>query len=111
MRQRETSRSKAVFVRCIGFIGIFVVLFAVSANAADAEKPCLGMSGEKRNAEAPVTQTEQVLLTDNECEAVKRKGLQLRLIEIPQQEEDPMGLSLGSKDKGGMLYFKIPFSF
>jgi hypothetical protein len=42
---------------------------------------------------------------------VKRKGLQMRLMEIPQQEEDPMGLSLGSKDKGGMLYFKIPFSF
>lgn len=50
-------------------------------------------------------------MTENECEAVKRHQLQMRLLEIPQEEEDPMGLSVGSRDKGGMLYFKIPFSF
>jgi hypothetical protein len=50
-------------------------------------------------------------MTDNECEAVKRHQLQMQLLEIPQEGEDPMGLSAGSKDKGGMLYVKIPFSF
>jgi hypothetical protein len=33
------------------------------------------------------------------------------LLEIPQEEENPMELSLGVKSNGGSLRFKIPFSF
>jgi hypothetical protein len=33
------------------------------------------------------------------------------LLEIPQEEEDPMALSLGAKSNGLILRFKIPFSF
>jgi hypothetical protein len=106
-------------VRCIGIIGIFAALLAVSANAADAKKPCFGLLDENGKVEEPLAQARHPpladnihpLMTDNECEAVKRHQLQMRLLEIPQEGEDPMGLSLGSKDKGGMFYFKIPFSF
>jgi hypothetical protein len=104
-------------VRCVGFIAVFAALLALSASAGEAtKKPCLGLEDrtlehQPRPTEDPTIRTRQPLMTENECEAVKRKGLQLRLIEIPQEQEDPMGLSLGSKDKGGMLYFKIPFSF
>jgi hypothetical protein len=30
---------------------------------------------------------------------------------IPQEDEDPMELSFGVKNNGGMLRLKIPFSF
>jgi hypothetical protein len=98
-------------VRCIGITGIFAALVTVSASAEDAERPCVGLAEERGKADQPLTQSEQPLMTANECEALKRRELHMRLLEIPQEEEDPMGLSLGSKDKGGMLYFKIPFSF
>ena len=106
-------------MRCIGIIGIFAALLTACANATDAKRPCFGLLEEQGRTDDPVTQgrqppltnNKQPLLTDNECEAVKRHQLHMRLLEIPQEEEDPMGLSLGSKDKGGMFYFKIPFSF
>jgi hypothetical protein len=53
----------------------------------------------------------QPLLMDNQCEALKSRELRLLLLEIPQEEEDPMALSLGAKSNGVVLRFKIPFSF
>jgi hypothetical protein len=98
-------------VRCIGIIGVFVALLAVPASAANEKKPCIGLVQETGRIEDPTAQAKQPLMTANECEAVKRHQLQMHLLEIPQEDEDPMGLSVGSKDKGGMFYFKIPFSF
>jgi hypothetical protein len=42
---------------------------------------------------------------------VKTRELRALLLEIPQQDENPMELSLGVKSNGGTLRFKIPFSF
>ena len=54
---------------------------------------------------------EQPLLTGNQCEAQKTRELRALLLEIPQEDEDPMQFSLGIKTGGAMLRFKIPFSF
>ena len=107
----QVAWNRAGSVRCIGFVTVFTMLLSLPASAADTKKPCLGLIDEKGKIEDPTAQTKQPLMTDNECEAVKRHQLQMRLLEIPQEGEDPMGLSAGSKDNGGMLYFKIPFSF
>ena len=98
-------------MRYPGAIGVFAAFLAVSAHAADAKKSCFALPEQKIYTDDPVAQVEQPLLTQNECEAIQRRGLQIQLLEIPQNEEDAMRLSLGSKDTGGMFYFKIPFSF
>ena len=54
---------------------------------------------------------QQPFLTGNQCEAIKTRELRALLLEIPQEEENPMELSLGVKSNGGSLRFKIPFSF
>ena len=97
-------------MRYPGAIGVFAAFLAVSAYAAEAKKQCFALPQERIDTDDPV-QVAQPLLTQNECEAIQRHGLQIQLIEIPQDEEEPMKLSLGSKEEGGMLYFKIPFSF
>ena len=89
----------------------FAAFLAASAYAAEAKKQCFALPQEKIDTDDPVAQVTQPLLTQNECDAIQRHGLQIQLIEIPQDGEQPMRLSLGSKDKGGMFYFKIPFSF
>jgi hypothetical protein len=48
---------------------------------------------------------------DNRCEASTNRELRLPLLEIPQEDEDPMALSLGAKYNGAILRLKIPFSF
>jgi hypothetical protein len=58
-----------------------------------------------------VALAELPFLTSNQCEAVKRRELRVPLLELPQEEEDPMSLSLGTKGDGATLHFKIPFSF
>jgi hypothetical protein len=45
------------------------------------------------------------------CEAAAKHELRLSLFEIPQEEEDPMSVSVGLKQGGGILRFRIPFSF
>jgi hypothetical protein len=50
-------------------------------------------------------------LTENQCEALKARELRALLLEVPQQEEDPVQLSLGVKNGGAVLRLKIPFSF
>jgi hypothetical protein len=98
-------------VRWIGIIGIFAALVAVSADAMDANRPCLGLHEESGGADDSPAQDKQPLLLDNQCQALKSRELRVPLLEIPQEEEDPMALSLGAKSNGLILRFKIPFSF
>ena len=97
-------------MRWIGIIGIFAALVTVSADAMDANRPCPGLLEERGGADDS-TQGKQPMLTDNQCEAVKSRELRVPLLEIPQEEEDPMALSLDAKYNGVTLRFKVPFSF
>ena len=98
-------------MRSIGMVGLLAALATASASAEDARKPCLGsVHGEGANID-PYSRTDQLDLTDNQCESVTGKELRLKLFEIPQEEEKPMSLSLGAKNLGGVLRFRIPFSF
>ena len=98
-------------MRGIGILGAFAVLVAFSADAMDANDPCPGLLDENDGADESSTLLAQPLLTDNQCEALKTKELRAPLLEIPQEGEDPMELSLGVKSNGGILRLKIPFSF
>ena len=98
-------------MRNMGVVGLLAVLATASALAEDARKPCLGtVQGEGANID-PYSRTDQLDLTDNQCELVTGKELRLKLMEVPQEDEDPMSLSLGAKNLGGVLHSKIPFSF
>jgi len=98
-------------VRWIGILGIFAALVTVSADAMDANRPCHGFLEEMDGAENSPAQGEQLLLTDNQCEALKSQELRAPMLEIPQEEEDPIELSLGIKNNGATLRLRIPFSF
>jgi len=98
-------------VRWIGILGIFAALVTVSADAMDANRPCVGLLEETGGADESPAQDKQSLLTDIQCEALKSRELRVLLLEIPQEEEDPIALSLGAKSNGIALRFKIPFSF
>jgi hypothetical protein len=98
-------------VRWIGILGILGPLITASADAMDANRSCLDLLEESDGAEVSLAQGEQPLLTDNQCEALKTRELRALLLEIPQEDEDPVQLSLGIKNGGGMLRLKIPFSF
>jgi hypothetical protein len=98
-------------MRNIGMVGLLAVLATSSALAEDARKPCLGaVHGEAANID-PYSRIDQLDLTDNQCESVTGRELRMKLFEVPQEEEDPMSLSVGAKNLGGVLRFKIPFSF
>lgn len=99
-------------MRWIGILGIFTMLAAPSADAQDANRTtCPSLLEEVDAADDTLARDEQPLLTENRCEAVKGQELRVPLMRIPQEEEDPMELSFGVKNNGGMLRFKIPFSF
>jgi hypothetical protein len=98
-------------VRWIGILGIFAALVTVSADAMDASRSCLDLLEENDGAKLSPAQDEQPLLTGNQCEAMKSRELRALLLEVPQEEEDPIQLSLGIKNGGGALRLKIPFSF
>jgi len=98
-------------VRQVGVIGFFVVVVAVHAHADDTKKPCLGsFDGYDKPSETP-SENQQLFLTDNQCEAAEKRELRVPLLEFQQDGEDPMSLSVGAKNIGGILRFKIPFSF
>lgn len=98
-------------MRQIGMIAFFIAVVAVHAHADDTKKPCLGsFDGYDRPSET-AAQNQQLFLTDNQCEAAARRELRLPLLEFEQEGEDPMTLSLGAKNIGAVLRFKIPFSF
>ena len=87
----------------ITFIGILLVLLAVSAEALGDD--CVPL----QEGKSP-TSTKQPLLTENQCEAEKNRELRVPLLEIPQDDEDPIALSLGAKFSGAVIRLKIPFS-
>ncbi len=100
-------------MRQIALITIFVSLTAVSAVAEEAKEPCYGTfePTKKAEADAPPPEGAELHLTDNQCEAVVKREVRVPLFQVPQEDEDPMALSLGVKNLGGTLRFKIPFSF
>lgn len=98
-------------MRWIGLIGLVAALATVSADAADTKAPCVDLLNENGRVDDSPVLDELPFLTGNQCEAVKRRELRVPLLEIPQEEEDPMSLSVGTKGDGGTLYLKIPFSF
>jgi len=101
-------------MRQIALITVAAMFTAVSAAAQEAKEPCYGsFEPTKKATEAapPAPEGAQLNLTDNQCEAVAKREVRVPLFQVPQEDEDPMALSLGVKNLGGMLRFKIPFSF
>ncbi len=98
-------------MRSAGIPGIVLSFATTPAEAMRASGSCLDLLEECGGAEVSPTQGEQPFLTGNQCEAIKTRELRALLLEIPQEEENPMELSLGVKSNGGSLRFKIPFSF
>jgi hypothetical protein len=88
----------------IASIGILLVLLAVSSEALGDD--CVPLQEGSNNT----TSTKQPLLTENQCEAEKNRELRVPLLEIPQDDEDPISLSLGAKFSGAVIRLKIPFS-
>jgi hypothetical protein len=98
-------------VRWIGILGILATVATGSAEAMDANSRCLSSLEENDGMDSSAVQGTQMLLTENQCEALKTRELRAPLLEIPQEEEDPIQFSLGIKNGGGTLRLKIPFSF
>ena len=98
-------------MRWTGLIGLVASLVTVSADAMDTRAPCVDLLKENGRVDDSTAQADLPFLTGNQCEAVKRRELRVPLLEIPQEGEDPMSLSVGNKGDGGTLYLKIPFSF
>lgn len=97
-------------MRWIGILAAFAVLISTSADAFEQNRTCPGFP-EGIDTTASPPNGEQPLLLENRCEAIKREELRAPLMRIPQDDEDPMELSFGIKSNGGMLRFKVPFSF
>jgi len=107
---QRRDRPREAAVRSVGILGVVLALSAAPADAIDANRSCLDLLEEDDGAKLSPAQDEQPLLTDNQCEAMKSRELRALLLEVPQEEEDPIQLSLGIKNGGGALRLKIPFS-
>ena len=94
----------------IGILALFAALVAVSAHADDTRRRCYDSFDGSGQADASSTQSDQLFIPD-QCDALTKRELRLKLFEIPQDGEDPMSLSVGAKNMGGILRFRIPFSF
>ena len=92
----------------IGVVGAFAVGLTLSTNA---EESCRDLYAGKGQSEGQPEQGDRLYLSDSQCEAAAKHELRLSLFEIPQEEEDPMSVSVGLKQGGGILRFRIPFSF
>jgi hypothetical protein len=103
-------------VQCIRIVGLIGVLATVSADAKDAKKVCPDVIADINGLPEEIGPVEEspflrpLLLTENECEALKNRELRVPLLEILQKEEDPIVLSLGSRGNDARLRVKIPFS-
>lgn len=97
-------------MRCFGIIGVLAVLITAQVHADNVKKPCVGLR-EETDRSGHAEERKDLLLTEEQCEAAKRQEFRLRLYEIPQDGEDPMALSLGAKQGGGIIRFKIPFTW
>ena len=98
-------------MRSISIISVFAVFVTVSADATETKRPCPGMLEEKGRVDESPAQGNLPLLTDRQCEALKNRELRVPLLEIPQEDENSMTLSIGVKGSGATFHFKIPFSF
>jgi hypothetical protein len=96
-------------VRRIGVIGFLAIVLSASPAAVDANDGCDAPF--EFDAEPNAEPSPQPLLTRNQCDAIEARELRAPLLEIPQEDEDPMRLSLGIKNGGLALRLKIPFSF
>ena len=97
-------------MRYFGIIGILASLIATQLYADNVTRPCVGLR-EDTDTSVHAEERKDLLLTEEQCEAAKRQEFRLKLYEIPQEDEDPMALSLGAKQGGGVVRFKIPFSW
>ncbi|MFM9844595.1 MAG: hypothetical protein ACKVOI_16670 [Dongiaceae bacterium] len=95
----------------IGVVGVVAAFASVLALSANAEESCPGLFAGNGQAEGKPVQGDRLFLSGNQCEAATKRELRLSLFEIPQEEEDPMSVSVGLKQGGGILRFRIPFSF
>ena len=77
----------------------------------DESGSCAGLLPQVAAGEETSAPIEGPLLAANECETLKTQELRATLLEIPQDGEEPIELSLGLKNGGGTHRFKIPFSF
>ena len=94
------------------FLALFMsAVLATPTNAADGAKPCYGLLEERGLANSSLDRAEAPLMTENQCEAQRQHELRLELLKIPQDREDPMSVSVGTKGDAGLVRFKIPFSF
>jgi hypothetical protein len=92
----------------LGAVAAFAGAFSLSANA---EESCSGPLAGNGQAESRPEQGDRLFLSGNHCESATKRELRLSLFEIQQEQEDPMSVSLGVKQGGGILRFRIPFSF
>lgn len=94
-------------MRRIGVLCCLAV-FAAGPAAADSTGRCDALSEDRTQAEES---RPQPLLTITQCESIETRELRAPLLEVPQDDEDPMQLSLGIKNGGLSLRLKIPFSW
>jgi hypothetical protein len=92
-------------------IGVVAALSAIQASAEDLGDPCVGAPSANGIGYLPSARGHQMPLTENQCEAIIKREFRLSLFEIPQEDEDPMTVTLGLKNGGGILRLRIPFSF
>lgn len=92
----------------LGAVAAFAGAFNLSVNADDS---CPGLFAQDSRAESQPEQGDQLFLSGNQCESATKRELRLSLFEIQQEAEDPMSVTLGVKQGGGILRFRIPFSF
>ena len=99
-------------MRLVGMVGAFAALIFLAQSVEARERcPAAATPADNGNSEEPAPPGAQLLLADALCDAPARRELRLQLLEIPQDGEDPTSLSVGLKSGGGLLRFKIPFSF
>ena len=96
-------------MRRIGVIGFLAIVISAPPAAVDASDGCDAPF--ELDAEPNGEPSLQPLLTRNQFDAIEARELRAPLLEIPQEDEDPMRLSLGVKNGGLALRLKIPFSF
>jgi hypothetical protein len=97
-------------MRWIAVPCIPLALAAASTTAMGQEGTCLVLAESGAQPDDPPAAGGQPLLTENQCEATRYRELRVPLLEVPQEEEDPIALSLGAKSSGLTLRLKIPFS-
>ena len=61
-------------------------------------RPCYGLLDDRGLINSSAQSFAPPLMTENQCEAERRHELTIELLEIPQDREKPMSLSIGAKD-------------